>query len=76
LKWSDGEPFTADDVIFSFNDLYLNEDVETDTRDILVLPDDSYPVVTKIDDYTVQVTTSVVFRPILNSMGANILPKH
>lgn len=76
LKWSDGEPFTADDVIFSFNDLYLNEDVETDTRDILVLPDDSYPVVTKVDDYTVQVETSVVFRPILNSMGANILPKH
>ena len=76
LKWSDGEPFTADDVIFTFNDLYLNEDVETDTRDILKLPDDSYPVVTKVDDYTVQVKTSVVFRPILNSMGSNILPKH
>lgn len=76
IMWSDGEPFTADDVVFSFNDLYLNEDVETDTRDILALPDDSYPVVTKVDDYTVQVTTSVVFRPILNSIGANILPKH
>ena len=76
LKWSDGEPFTADDVIFSFNDLYLNEDVETDTRDVLQLPDDSFPVVTKIDDYTVQVVTAVVFRPILNSMAANILPKH
>jgi len=76
LKWSDGEPFTADDVIFSYNDLYLNEDVETVTRDVLQLPDDSFPVVTKVDDYTVQVTTSVVFRPILNSMEANILPKH
>ena len=76
LKWSDGEPFTADDVIFSYNDLYLNEDVETDTRDVLQLPDGSFPVVTKVDDYTVQVTTSVVFRPILNSMAANILPKH
>jgi len=76
LKWSDGEPFTADDVVFSFNDLYYNEDVETDTRDILILPDDTYPVVEKVDDYTVKVTLSMIFRPILNSIGAPILPKH
>jgi len=76
LKWSDGEPFTADDVVFTFNDLYYNEDVETDSRDILLLPDDTYPEVTKIDDYTVQVTTSMVFRPILNSIGLAIMPKH
>ncbi len=76
LKWSDGQPFTADDVIFTYNDLYLNKDVKTDTRDILQLPDGSYPVVTKIDDYTVKVTTSVVFRPLLTALGANILPKH
>jgi len=76
LKWSDGEPFTADDVVFSFNDLYYNEDVETDTRDILLLPDDTYPVVEKVDDYTVKVTLSMTFRPILNSIGAPILPKH
>jgi len=76
LKWSDGVPFTADDVVFSFNDLYYNEDVETDTRDILLLPDDTYPVVEKVDDYTVKVTLSMIFRPILNSIGAPILPKH
>ena len=28
LKWSDGEPLTADDVIFSYNDLYLNEKIQ------------------------------------------------
>ena len=76
LKWSDGQPFTADDVVFTFNDLYLNDDVKTDTRDVLQLPDGSYPVVTKVDDYTVKVTDSVVFRPILTEMGAVILPKH
>ncbi|MCK5827859.1 hypothetical protein KAH43_04965, partial [Candidatus Bipolaricaulota bacterium] len=32
LQWSDGEPFTADDVLFTFNDLYFNPDVDTDTR--------------------------------------------
>jgi len=76
IKWSDCEPFTADDVVFTFNDLIFNEDVETDTRDILTLPDDSYPVVTKVDDYTVQVTMSVIFRPILNAIGTAIMPKH
>jgi peptide/nickel transport system substrate-binding protein len=76
LKWSDGEPFTADDVVFTFNDLIYNEDVETDTRDILLLPDDTYPVVEKVDDYTVKVTLSMIFRPILNSVGTPIMPKH
>jgi peptide/nickel transport system substrate-binding protein len=76
LKWSDGEPFTADDVVFTFNDLIYNEDVETDTRDVLLLPDDTYPVVEKIDDYTVTVTLSMIFRPILNSIGTAILPEH
>ncbi len=76
IKWSDGEPFTADDVVFTFNDLYYNEDVETDSRDILLLPDDTYPEVTKIDEYTVQVKASMVFRPILNSIGLAVMPKH
>ena len=26
LKWSDGEPFTADDILFWFNDIALNEE--------------------------------------------------
>jgi peptide/nickel transport system substrate-binding protein len=76
LKWSDGTPFTADDVVFSYMDLYSNLDVETDTRDVLLLPDDSLPVVEKVDDYTVKMTLSVPFRPILNSLGAPIVPKH
>ena len=35
LKWSDGEPLTVEDVLFTFNDIVLNEDVPTDTRDVL-----------------------------------------
>ena len=76
LKWSDGEPFTADDVLFTFNDLYYNEDVDTDTRDILRLPDDTFPQFEKIDDYTIRVSLSVPFRPILNALGSSIMPKH
>ncbi len=76
LQWSDGAPFTADDVLFTFNDLYYNLDVDTDTRDILRLPDDTYPQFEKIDDYTIRVTLSVPFRPILNALGSSIMPKH
>ena len=35
LKWSDGAPLTIDDVTFTFNEVYFNEDIPTDTRDIL-----------------------------------------
>jgi len=76
LHWSDGEPFTADDVLFTYNDIIFNDDVDCDSRDILQLPDGNYPVFEKVDDYTVQVTMSTVFRPIINSLGSDILPKH
>ena len=76
LKWSDGEPFTADDVLFTFNDLYYNLDVDTDTRDILLLPDDTYPEFEKLDDHTIRVTLSVPFRPILTALGGSIMPRH
>jgi peptide/nickel transport system substrate-binding protein len=29
LKWSDGEPLTADDVVFTYNDIYFNEAIPT-----------------------------------------------
>ena len=29
MKWSDGEPFTADDFMFWFEDIYLNKDLVT-----------------------------------------------
>ena len=76
LRWSDGEPFTADDVLFTFNDVILNEDVTTGDRDLLRLPDDTFPVIEKVDDFTIRVTTSVVFRPLLSAMGRKILPEH
>jgi len=76
LKWSDGVDFTADDVVFTFNDLIMNPDVETDSRDGMELPDGNYPVVTKIDDYTVEVKLSTIFRPIFNQFTFNIMPKH
>ena len=76
LRWSDGTPFTADDVLFTYNDLYLNPDVDTNTRDILQLPDGTFPQFERIDDYTVRVTLSIPFRPIFSALGSVILPRH
>ena len=30
MKWSDGKPFTADDFVFWFEDLYQNKDLVPD----------------------------------------------
>jgi len=76
LTWSDGEPFTADDVLFTFNDLVLNNDVDTGNRDLLRLPGGGFPEIEKVDDYTVRVVSPEVFRPLLDAFTLFILPKH
>ena len=76
VKWSDGTPFTAADILFTYNDLILNQDVETDSRDGLELPDGTFPVMTAIDDHTILVEMSQIFRPVFNALSFNILPKH
>ena len=50
LKWSDGEPLTVDDVLFTYNDIYLNEKIPTDFRDLLKIgKDKKLPTITKVD---------------------------
>jgi peptide/nickel transport system substrate-binding protein len=52
VRFSDGQPFTADDVIFSWS-VYLDEQVRSPQRDLLVI--DGKPIeVFKSDGYTVQ----------------------
>ncbi|MCR4391771.1 MAG: ABC transporter substrate-binding protein [Candidatus Acetothermia bacterium] len=72
LKWSDGAPFTADDVIFTFKGVIYNDDVRTDYRD--VLPEGM--TVEKVDDYTVVFTVPEPFRPFLREIGGAIYPAH
>ena len=51
IRFSDGAPFDADDVVFSFQ-VYLDEKVHSPQRDLLVVNDKPI-VVKKIDAYTV-----------------------
>jgi peptide/nickel transport system substrate-binding protein len=77
LKWSDGVPLTIDDVAFTFNEVYFNEAIPTDTRDILKIGKKrQLPTVKKIDDSRIEFTTPEPFAPFLRSLGVSILPAH
>ncbi len=75
LRWSDGAPFTAADVMFTFVDLWLNTEVAA-RRVVWTLPDGTLPSFEKIDNYTVVAHFSVIFRPALEAVGTTILPRH
>jgi len=53
VRFSDGHPFDADDVLFSFA-VYLDPNVQSPQRDLL-MADGSAPRVEKVDRYTVRV---------------------
>jgi peptide/nickel transport system substrate-binding protein len=76
VRWSDGVEFTSADVLFTYNDLILNEDVECTGRDGLQLPNGLFPVMTAPDEYTVQIVLSMVYRPMVSAFGFDIMPRH
>lgn len=77
LKWSDGQPLTVDDVIFTYNDIYLNEAIRTDARDILRIGESgALPTVKKLDARRVEFTVPEPFAPFLRTTGLAILPAH
>jgi peptide/nickel transport system substrate-binding protein len=77
LRWSDGAPLTADDVVFTFNDVIYNPKIDNPYRDTLQIDGKSFTV-TKVDDQTIQVVTPDTFAPFLELFGAgiSIVPKH
>ena len=77
LKWSDGKPLTVDDVVFTYNDIYLNKAIPTDARDILRIGvSRQLPTVQKLDERRVEFITPEPFAPFLRATGLPILPAH
>ncbi len=75
LRWSDGIALTADDVVFTFNDLIFNDAVPNSARDIFTI--EGHPLkVEKVDAQTVRFILPCKFAPFLRGMGQEILPKH
>lgn len=75
LKWSDGKPITADDVIFTWGDIIFAGLGNTSTRDSMVI-DGELPKIKKLDDYTVMFTVKKQFAPFLRMLSTPIAPKH
>ncbi|HET8826814.1 MAG TPA: ABC transporter substrate-binding protein [Terriglobales bacterium] len=75
IRFSDGQPFDADDVVFSFS-LYLDEAIGSPQRDLLVI--DGKPlVVAKLDQYTVRFTLPRPYAAAERLFdGLAMLPKH
>ena len=49
-KWSDGYPFTADDILFMYEDIALNENIQADWGSFK-----DVDKIGKLDDYTVRI---------------------
>ena len=75
VKWNDGEPFTAHDVEFTFNDLIYNDNIPAPMRDLLIINGKRIKV-TALDERTVQFVTPTKFAPFLRLSGTAILPRH
>ncbi len=74
-KWFDGKPLTADDVVFTYNEIYYNEKIPSSSKDVLMIEGKKF-IVEKIDERTVQFIIPKPFAPFLSAVGQPILPKH
>ncbi|NED94271.1 ABC transporter substrate-binding protein [Phytoactinopolyspora alkaliphila] len=55
MRWSDGEPFTADDVMFAFENVYHNEEIHPTFPGTFAVDGDR-ATAERIDDHTVELT--------------------
>lgn len=75
IHWSDGQPFSADDVIFTF-DAVLDKRYPNPLETHLIVKDQPIHY-EKIDDYTIKFVTPAPYAPFLYILGMiDILPKH
>lgn len=71
VKWQDGKPFTADDVIFTFQKV-TDPNMPTPYASGF----EKVKSLTALDAYTVEVIYKEPFSPGLESWGMGIVPKH
>lgn len=81
VRWSDGHPFTADDVVFAIEDCVKNTDLYSATPAQLSVAGKAVDV-TKIDDYTVKFTfaapNALYLENLATPLGQHptLFPKH
>lgn len=75
ITWTDGKPITADDVVYTYNEIVFKGLGNPSTMDAMMI-DGELPKLTKLDDYSVKFTTSKPFAPFLRQLTYPIVPKH
>ena len=80
MKWSDGHAFTADDIMFAYDDMFVDEDVWGPVPQWL-MADGKPAVFKKVDDHTFQVTFAVpngLFLDMLATVDGRdlVVPRH
>ncbi|MEJ1160610.1 ABC transporter substrate-binding protein [Prosthecomicrobium sp. N25] len=81
MRWSDGTPFTADDIMFWYEDVFLSPELTPSKNPIFVL-EGKPVVVTKLGDYEVQFKFAAPYGLFLQQLAYGqghipiIYPKH
>ncbi len=82
LRWSDGQPLTAEDVVFTYDQIVFNPKIPTDASDSLRIgPSRAFPKVKKLDQQRIEFILPEPFAPFLRTTSGPptevaILPKH
>lgn len=79
IKWSDGHPYTVDDVMFWYHDMTMDDDARATLLPPSVWMVEDKPIdMEKIDDYTIRLTASQPMGRILYAMSSDFsaYPKH
>ncbi len=85
VRWSDGVPFTVDDILFTYYDIVLNDDMvnpQSSSVRRLLAPGGDVEM-EKIDDYTFKIVMTRPYPRLIEDLfapgmtaGFHILPKH
>ena len=75
IKWTDGKPITAEDVMYTYNEIVFKGLGNPSAMDAMKV-EGKLPVIQKLDDYTVKFTTPKPFAPFLRQLSYPIVPKH
>jgi peptide/nickel transport system substrate-binding protein len=79
IKWSDGVPFTVDDILFWYNDMTLNDDARANPLFPSAWLVEGKPIqMEKVDDLTLRITSHQPLGRILNLLCTDWIafPKH
>ncbi len=75
IKWTDGKLITAEDVLYTYNEIVFKGLGNSSSMDAMMI-DGKLPELVKIDDYTVKFITPKPFAPFLRQLSYPIVPKH